>query len=785
MKTNYIFYLLLFFSLASKCAWSQTLTAPVAEGVYGGQIMDIETWSFDTDSVYVLISTQSANSVFYSKAYRAAPFQNLKWNVLPSAGNDDGYGSEIRNLEVHHLSNTVFFLYQGGVYQTDFSAPTATKIDSLVKNFMILGDTMFVVKNNPLPGGQDTLEFGPISTTGLYTSTNGMTLSKNYTDPPKMVVNPSNSRLSLFQSGSTPHLYTFQDPWYAMNNATGLASAVNPAPVVPNIEWSTYGFAQDGTWYVAGQPPLNNPTLTDRRIAWSTDNGFSWNHEPINTPGPQGGVVGNNMLIEDLATKRQLFIGNAILTDTSAMNVWDNPGRLFIGNLNRANDGTTKKDALRTDLKYHSTNVGFGYSTHSGDSIFGWNKGIEAVQVNDIDMNASFTKGWVASKSGIRKVTDYNTASESWGNTYFPNRDGSPYKAVGMDPNDDSTIFVGNQRIYRTTNDGARISSTNDGWSRVFTPEAPPYNFNAINTECSSIEVSPDSSEVVVAGYRGYYGHKGGVFYSLDGGNTWSQLLLLATTFGQDVNVLDVEYAYEGGRVILYIGIESDPVSPGQYGLFRAVLTSVGWIIARDGSYGATDGIVDIQINAARDTLVFLNTDPGLLPVNNVQVKEIATGTWSSHFGPNAGGYGSAITLGDGYLFMSINEEIYTIPADFSTGWTLAYAYPVGTEINVLFYDELLVGTGTGLYAHDLDLSTVSISERGLHSREPITMYPNPASNVVHFSEALRLEVYTLSGKKIYVSEKPEKQITVAHWKEGIYMISTDQNINYKLLIRR
>ena len=44
------------------------------------------------------------------------------------------------------------------------------------------------------------------------------------------------------------------------------------------------------------------------------------------------------------------------------------------------------------DLKYHSTNVGMGYSTFQSDSIFGWNTGLEAVQVNDIDMNSGLQK---------------------------------------------------------------------------------------------------------------------------------------------------------------------------------------------------------------------------------------------------------------------------------------------------------------------------------------------------------------------------------------------------------
>ncbi len=34
----------------------------------------------------------------------------------------------------------------------------------------------------------------------------------------------------------------------------------------------------------------------------------------------------------------------------------------------------------------------------------------------------------------------------------------------------------------------------------------------------------------------------------------------------------------------------------------------------------------------------------------------------------------------------------------FSSSWTLGYSYPNGTQINVLYYDGLVVGTGTGLY---------------------------------------------------------------------------------------
>ena len=456
------------------------------------------------------------------------------------------------------------------------------------------------------------------------------------------------------------------------------------------------------------------------------------------------------------------------------MSDWVNPGSQYIGDYNRANDGVTKADPIINDLKYHSTNVGMGYSTFQSDSIFGWNTGLEAVQVNDIDMNSGFTKGWVASKSGIRSVMDYNTPSETWSSTIFPTGDGAPYKAIGMDPNNDNVVYAGNQRIYKTSNSGTI-------WSQAFSPENAPYNFSPINSHCTSIEVSPDNSSVIVAGFTGKYGDKGGCFYSLDAGASWNQLLLISSVNGQDVNVLDIEFTLENGNVVAYIGLESDPITSGAYGLFRAELITGVWSLARDGSYGATDGVVDIQINNTRDTLVFLNTDPGLLPVNNVQIKELAGGVWSSYFGPWAGGYGSAITLGEGYIFMAINEEIHTIPVDFSNPWNVAYNYPVGTNINVLFYDDLLVGTGTGLYAHNLDLSTINIVESNY---QKLSIYPNPVTDILHLSNAALFKVYNILGELVYETNQSESLFLTKGIDSGTYIIVDSEGNWNKFIVQ-
>ena len=343
-----------------------------------------------------------------------------------------------------------------------------------------------------------------------------------------------------------------------------------------------------------------------------------------------------------------------------------------------------------------------------------------------------------------------------------------------MDPNNDNVVYAGNQRIYKTSNSGTI-------WSQAFSPENAPYNFSPINSHCTSIEVSPDNSSVIVAGFTGKYGDKGGCFYSLDAGASWNQLLLISSVNGQDVNVLDIEFTLENGNVVAYIGLESDPITSGAYGLFRAELITGVWSLARDGSYGATDGVVDIQINNTRDTLVFLNTDPGLLPVNNVQIKELAGGVWSSYFGPWAGGYGSAITLGEGYIFMAINEEIHTIPVDFSNPWNVAYNYPVGTNINVLFYDDLLVGTGTGLYAHNLDLSTINIVESNY---QKLSIYPNPVTDILHLSNAALFKVYNILGELVYETNQSESLFLTKGIDSGTYIIVDSEGNWNKFIVQ-
>ncbi len=777
MKTlsSIIAFIALFF-LSSNII-SQTLNTPVAEGVYGGQILDIESWEFDTDSVYVTISTQSPNSIFIGKGYRNSSINNLDFSVLQSAGSDDGYGDNVENIEIHKSSNTIYFLTNGSVYQTGINSSSATFVDNLVKNFIIQGDTMCLVKNNIIAGGNDTIVFGPLDVSGNFTPTNGFSLLKKFTDPPQLVISPVDNHLHLFDRGVSPQRQYINDAFNSMTNSSPVLSALYAAPTsYPNINWQTFGISDDGSIYITGQPPLNDPEVTDRRIAWSFDNGSNWHSELMNGPGPQGGVVGSNIIIEDIGSERHLYCGNLFLTDTNNMNTWYNPGKVSISELNRANDGKTLADPIDQDIKYHTTNIGFGYSTSAGDNIYGWNEGIEAVQVNDIDMNPDFSIGWVASKSGVRKVENYNTASEIWHPTHFPDLDGSPYLSVAIDTFDNNIVFVGNQRIYRTTN-GGTDTGADDGWDQVFTPETSPYNFNRINTKCNAIAISKFDNNVILAGFSESYSNKGGAFFSLDGGTTWDQLLLNSTSKGYDVDINDIELTEEGGNVVAYLGAESHIFSGAGYGLYRAELNSGTWTVTKEPGFSAGDNIIDLEMNIARDSLIVLYRAPLAPSKNQILFKDITTGTWSSiSNGPFSNtNRSSAITVGDGYMFLAIDEKIYTRRISLTFGWTLAYSYPVGIDINVLFYDELLVGTSTGLYAQELDLTSVSVNSTP-YSSNMLVNYNTNSGNIDVQSDYLINEtrLYDISGKLILKTFPKQSKFSLsAQLTNGVYILNS------------
>lgn len=96
------------------------------------------------------------------------------------------------------------------------------------------------------------------------------------------------------------------------------------------------------------------------------------------------------------------------------------------------------------------------------------------------------------------------------------------------------------------------------------------------------------------------------------------------------------------------------------------------------------------------------------------------------------------------------------------------------TDFN--FYDDfadIYVSTsGLGVIKYTLDFTTLSIGEPELISGSLVSIYPNPATDLVNISakeNVSSVEIIGLSGQKLITSES--KQINVSHLSKGIYIV--------------
>ncbi|MBS1516059.1 MAG: T9SS type A sorting domain-containing protein [Bacteroidetes bacterium] len=664
---------------ASEISYAQ-LTTPSVQSIYGGRINCISSYAKTSDTTRVFISTESANSIFYADVYSGtgtATFGNFA--VMPGLSSSYNYGSAIQVIAADSVSGYLFFVHQTGLLSSHPSSTTVNTVASgNINALLVYRSYMFYIKNS------NKLHYGTINSSGSYTESGSLTITS--VSNPAIVLNPSNNKIYIFGAGTAPTLVKSSSDYNSFSGATSFSS-ISLASLSASLYWKAFGIGPDGKLFVGG-------ASSGKSVANSTDDGSSWTTVSTGI----NGTFGPNIVCGGTASSYYVYFASCYSSDMGTS--WVNFGNA--GLETHSNDGTNIVDPNKSSIVYLTSDQGIAASTNSGANIFEVDDGVEAVQVNDCDMNSSKTNAWIASKSGIRKVYDYTT-TPVWSNAMFPNGDGSPYYSADMNINDTSTAYVGNVRVYKTTNNGS-------AWSRVFTAEDAPYSF-ASSSSVEAIEVCPYNSNIVFAGYTQSSTSKGGLFYTTNAGSNWNQILLEAGSTGQDVDVNDIVFTIEGTDTVAYVGVSYDLSSPQGMSVYRLTKSGNSWSAAQnmDGThttvgYQIVATIIDVAVSVTGDTIYACGTDAG---VNHpIAYYKIVSGTnkWTafsvSGFPVTPGKQGKAITLGPDTVFVAADNEVYYLTGSYSSAtWQVGYTYPVGTQINMLYYDELLVGNGTGLYS--------------------------------------------------------------------------------------
>ena len=773
---------------------AQTLTSPVAEGVYGGRVHAITSYALNSDSTRIIISTESANTLFYSdiKSTNVGSTTSLgNFNPVPGADMDDGFGANINKLSSHELSGYVFFIDGSNIYRVHPGGGTAQGL-TLVGNasqIAIIDNYFYAVE-----GGN--LHFGTLNASGVLTldAASPITISSSgLTAPPTIEIDKVTQQIWIFIEGANPELYLSSDTYNALNSSSSFTNISLSGMIKSGVDYRAFGSAPDGLLYIMGNHYPSGSNVSDFfDVAVSEDSATSWYHYNKPFSGPFVQIAGPNIAFAGTASNYYMYNGdswNDNNGDSTSWNYFGTPGGLHHNN--RANSGAVLVDPNNDSIVFFTTNVAFGYSSDYGSTAYGFNKGLTAVQVYDMEMTSDYNTGWLASKSGIRKVSNYKS-SPVWSNTQFPNGDGSPYFSIAMAGDDTNTVYAGNVRIKKTTDGGAN-------WVQQFDPTAPSGGsiYPPHGVVCETIEVNPWNPSIVLAGFASDLSINGGLFLTTDGGANWSQILVESSSPGSDVDVHDVLFT---DSTTAYLGVFYDLSTPQGKSIYT--LTDIGGsnTVAQnmDGTntvvgYQIVASIYDLELSPTGDTIFAAGTDAGINhPI--CYFKDLSgTNKWevisTSGFPSGNNDIASAVTIGENVVFCAVNSDIYTYDLSIGGSWSIGYQYPVGTQINFLFYDELLVGTGTGLYAHYLSPNFGFEEEKLNKASEIAHIFPNPVHdymNIVLKSESNRigeLNHMDINGRGIPVvvskQDGTSTLLNVKHLKAGTYILDIKINRQY------
>jgi hypothetical protein len=674
MKNKFLrISLILMLLTSSILCFAQTIVT--TEAIYGGRINTIVSLKTSPTAGTIFVSTESANSIF--KATVSTPAVGAPsvgtFSVLPCANAAANLGSGIYSMATHTTSQTLVFVANNTLYKTTTPYTTASVVATGVNDVTLKGATLMYLTPTKI-------NWGTLDGSGNYTA--GGSCTHTLSGSSKLLVGVD-EYLYAFNSGTSPTLYKSSDVHTAFSASTSFSS-ISTTPLSTSVNWGAFGMGPDGRLFIGG-------ASSSKQVAYSDNSGVTWTTVATGLSG----VTGSNFAFYPTSVSTyKVFFAKGYSSDNGA--TWAEFGNA--GFQTHPNDGvvhTIPPSALyNADFGVcMTTDQGLGMSTNGGSIITEIDNGIEAVQVNDFDMNDTKTDGWLASKAGIRSVSNFNT-TPVWSLAMFPNGDGSPYYSAEMIGNTTNSAYVGNVRVYKTTNGGTT-------WSQVFTAENAPYNFQSA-AQVTAVKVCPTNTSLVLAGYKQQGGNRGGVFYSADAGATWTQMRIVATSDGQDVNVNDIAFNTEGGTIVAYIGVDYQSVAPISYSIYRAVWNGTTWTVAQDMAATETAlghayivSIADIHVSTTKDTLLASGFTSSNAAAIYYRIKSGANKwTYLTTYVAGASTVGS-VTMGVDTVFYSLNNSIYA--KKFTGGSGVYYTYPNGTQINFLYYDALLAGSGTGM----------------------------------------------------------------------------------------
>ena len=770
---------------------------PIAEPVNGGYIEEVDAIPITSDTTRVFIATRAANALFYTdvcdssgtpvfSSYHVVPDYNVSANT-----------NYIHYLAVDESSHYAFTAFEfRALWATDITAGSAYCVDrEPVDAVEAYYGHLFYLKK---VGADEIMYFAPISSSGTVGTIDFTTLQLHPTWAPRfkirIMVHPINKHVYVFIPGDPPFIYKSSDTYDSFTPHTTFSLISTTDLTSSGHDFVAMGIAPDGRIFAASYE--GNTDSYNAWMAYTDFDGDPWTISSVSQDMGRG-----DFSIVGTPSSYYVYYSRVASYDKGTTWQWASDKA----------DGDIAGDPNNPAYAYTRTDWGMGIYSYATNSTTETNDGIQAVQVKALGMNKGKSKAYVASKAGVWYVNNYNTASPIWSSPIWPDGDSYPYTSAICDTSGDRA-YVGNTggKLYRyDASSGPADDPSN--WTLIFDAEGGspfPHWTWTYGTRISSIAI--DHSSATERIFIGLYDeedwdehteHYGAVFVGENSGGSWSWYQITSSVIPDGIDVNDLTAVTEHGHTVLYVGVDRNTsYSPTVNGVYRMDETSPGsWTVTQDlylaGYYPISATIVDIA-KSPQDTLYACGTDGGVYNPT-IYKKAIGDTCWtvvpSTGFGAT-GNIARSITFDNsGDIYVAVNNYIFEHTPSASS-WTVYYRYPTGTEINFIYYDDLLVGTGTGLYVHHTEPSAVKEIKNNLPNNFTLYQnYPNPFNPTTtikysvpsviasgakqSFGLLVRLKVYDILGRE--VAELVNKYQTAGNYKVNFNAVNFTSGIYF------
>ena len=702
-----VFYFLMF-------SFTFAVYVPTAEPVYGGRIEHTRAIPLSSTETRVFISTNSANSMFYADMtdVTTTPVYSA-FQVVPDLDDSANYGW-LRGFAADEGSEFVFVYTMGyGLVACDINSSSLYTVDAnIVEAVEVYDSYLFYIVYS---GSDVYLYYGEIYDTSspdcgqVYNTGSVLITSSGYNGEfdPDIIINPDNEALYIFEDGTPPVFYKSSAAYYDIDGTTTFSNITVTDLAAVGKQYLAAGIAPDGRIFAGSY--TGNSSSYEAYCAYSDADGDPWTNVTITEDAGRGEI----QVTQNDTTSYNVLFSRVYSSDKGS--TWDWHGGA---------DGSVFFDPNNDDLAYVRTDWAMGACDLTGPTVTDINDGIEAVQVSDFVMDSTKDIAWVASKSGIWYVYDYSTSSPVWTTTpLWPDNDSTPYVSAATSLTAD-TVYVGNTSGNAFKYESAYGTLDGTNFDRIFeaSVEDPTWTYSTSVTAIAMDYGSPTERTFI-----GTYDEEdwdettdsqGGIFVGeYSGFWSWSQITgSPLPSNGVDVN--DIVVLYEGATVA-YVAVDYhyDAVYGTGCSIYRIEDDGAGgWIITRDlediyGS-GIYVTVFDLWVDPSQN-IYACGIDAGWTTVVSYY-KAYGTTYWDvlETTGLLTSLEGRSITVNNatGDVYMAIENDIFELLYGDIT-WTNPLSVPEGNYIEFIYYDDLIMGTGTGLYSIEFDDSYLETPE--------------------------------------------------------------------------